>query len=74
MGFSKTFDKVRHRLFLDEMSTDVEPFRCQWLGSNFSGIIQQVRMGDCVSTEILVTLGVPHLGPLCFIWFVNEIS
>jgi hypothetical protein len=34
-------------------------------------------MGDCVSRDILVTLGVPqgsHLGPLCFIWFVNEIS
>jgi hypothetical protein len=26
--FSKTFDKVRHRLLLDKMSTDVEPSRC----------------------------------------------
>jgi hypothetical protein len=34
-------------------------------------------MGDCVSRDILVTSSVPqgsHLGPLCFIWFVNEIS
>jgi hypothetical protein len=34
-------------------------------------------MGDCVSRDILVTSGVPqgsHLGPLCFIWLVNEIS
>jgi hypothetical protein len=34
-------------------------------------------MGDCVSRDILVTSGVPqgsHLGPLCFIWVVNEIS
>jgi hypothetical protein len=34
-------------------------------------------MGDCVSEDILVTSGVPqgsHLRPLCFIWFVNEIS
>jgi hypothetical protein len=58
------------------MSTDVEPFRCQWLGSYFSGRIQRVKMGDCVSRDNLVTSGVPqesHLGPLCFIWFVNEI-
>jgi hypothetical protein len=77
MDFSKAFDKVRHRLLLDKMSTDVEPFRCQWLGSYFSGRIQRVRMGDCVSRDILVTSGVlqgSHLGPLCFIWFVNEIA
>jgi hypothetical protein len=36
-----------------------------------------VKMGDCVSRDILVFSGVlqgSHLGPLCFIWFVNEIS
>jgi hypothetical protein len=31
--FSKAFDKVRHRLLLDKMSTDFEPTRCQWLDS-----------------------------------------
>jgi hypothetical protein len=67
---------VCHRLFLDKMSTDVEPSRCQWLGSYFSGRIQRVMMGDCVSRDILVTSGVPqgsHLGPLCLIWYVNVI-
>jgi hypothetical protein len=27
--FSTVIDKVRHRLLLDKMSGDVEPFRCQ---------------------------------------------
>jgi hypothetical protein len=75
--FSKVLDRVRHRLLLDKMSTDVEPSRCQWLGSYFSGRIQRVKMDDCVSRDILVTSGVPqgsHLRPLCFVWFVNEIS
>jgi hypothetical protein len=78
--FSKAFVKVRHRLFLNKMSTNIEPSRCQWLDSYFSGKIQRVRIGDCVSRDILVTLGVPqgrHLAiwvSLCFIWFVNEIS
>jgi hypothetical protein len=31
--FSKGFEKMRHRLLLDKMSTDVEPSHCQWLGS-----------------------------------------
>jgi hypothetical protein len=75
--FSNAFNKVRHRWLLDKMSTDVEPSRCQWLGSYFSGRIQRVKIGDCVSRDILVTSGVSqgsHLGPLCFIWFVNEIA
>jgi hypothetical protein len=75
--FSKAFDKMCHCLLLDKMSTDVEPSRCQWLGSYFSGRIQRVKKGDCVSRDILVTSGVlqgGHLGPLCFIWFVNEIT
>jgi hypothetical protein len=50
--FSKAFDKVRHRLLLDKMSTNVEPSRCQWLGSYFSGRMQRVRMSDCVSRDI----------------------
>jgi hypothetical protein len=54
------------------MSTDVEPSHCQWLGSYFSG-----RICDCGSRDVLVTSGVPqgsYLEPLCFIWFMNEIS
>jgi hypothetical protein len=51
--------------------------RCMWLGSYLSGRIQKIRIGDAVSKDIKVTSGVPqgnHLGPLCFIWFVNRIS
>jgi hypothetical protein len=58
--FSKAFDKMCHLLLLDKMSTDVEPSRCQWLGSYLSGRIQRVRMGDCVSRDILVTSGVHY--------------
>jgi hypothetical protein len=74
--FSKAFHKVRSRLLLDKMLTDVEPSRCQWLGSYFYGRIQRVKMNDCVSRDNLVTSGIPqesHLEPLCFIRFVNEI-
>jgi hypothetical protein len=45
--FTKTFDKVRHRLLLQKMSTDVEPSSFQLLSSYFSGRIQCVSMGDC---------------------------
>jgi hypothetical protein len=68
--FSIAFDRVRHCLLLDKMSSDVEPARCQWLRSYFSDRSQRIRMGDCVSRDFLVTWGVSqasHLGPFCFI-------
>jgi hypothetical protein len=76
--FSKGFDRVRHQLLLNEMSVGIEPARCMWLGSYPSpSRIQKIRVGDAVSKDIKVILGVPqgiHLGPLCFIWFVSRIS
>jgi hypothetical protein len=60
VDFSKAFDKVRHCLLLATMSSDVEPARCQRLRSYFFGTVQRIRMGDCVSREILVTTGAPQ--------------
>jgi hypothetical protein len=67
--FSKTFDRVRHQLLLNEMSVGIKPARCMWLGSYLSGTIQKIRSGDAVSKDIKMTSGVPqrsHLGPLAF--------
>jgi hypothetical protein len=75
--FSKAFDRGRHQLLLEEMSVGIEPARCLWLRSYLIGRIQRIRIGGAVSKDIRVTSVVPqgsHLGPLCFIWFVNRIS
>jgi Reverse transcriptase (RNA-dependent DNA polymerase) len=76
-NFLNAFDRVRHQLLLEEMSVGIEPARCLWLRSYLTGRIQRIRIGDAVSKDIRVTSGDPqgsHLGPLCFIWFVNRIS
>jgi hypothetical protein len=57
--YLKAFYRVRHCLLLDKMSGGIEPARCQCLRSYFSGRIQRIGMGDCVSRDILVTSGVP---------------
>jgi Reverse transcriptase (RNA-dependent DNA polymerase) len=76
--FSKAFDKVRHCLLLLKFTlSPIDPARCKLLRSYLSGRIQHIRIGSCISSEIKVTSGAPqgsHLGPFCFIWFVNEIT
>jgi hypothetical protein len=64
-NFSKAFDRVRHCLLLNKMSTNIKPARCLWLRSYFFGRIHHIRIGDCFSKDILVTSGVlqgSHLG------------
>jgi hypothetical protein len=54
----------------------IKPARCLWLRSYLTGRIQRIRIGDAVSKDVRVTLGVrqgSHFGPLCFIWFINRI-
>jgi hypothetical protein len=63
--------------FLKAFDVGIEPARCMWLESYLLRRIQKIRIGDAVSKDIKVTSGAPqgsHLGPLCFIWFVNRIS
>jgi hypothetical protein len=75
--FLKAFDRVRHQLLLQEMSVGIEPAPCLWPRSYLTRRIQRIRMVDAGFKDIRVTSVVSqkrHLGPLCFIWFVNRIS
>jgi hypothetical protein len=58
--FSKAFDRIRHQLLLGEMFVGIEPARCLWLRSNWTGRIQRIRISDVVSKDIRVTSGVPQ--------------
>jgi Reverse transcriptase (RNA-dependent DNA polymerase) len=59
--FSKAFEKVRHCLLLLKFAASpIEPARCDLLRSYLSGRIQCIRIGNCVSSEIWVTSGVPQ--------------
>jgi hypothetical protein len=72
---SKAFDRARHQLLLEEMSLGIEPARC--LRSYLTGRIQRIKISDAFFKDIRMKsdlLQESHLGPLCFIWFVNRIS
>jgi hypothetical protein len=60
MGFSKA---SRHRLLLEKMLSDVGSSR--WQGSFFSGRVQSIEIGDCVSRNILCVAGVAQDSRVC---------
>jgi hypothetical protein len=53
--FSKEFDRVQHCLLLSKKSANIESVFSLWLELNFSGRTHPIRIGDCVSRDILVT-------------------
>jgi hypothetical protein len=66
--FSKAFDNDCHCLLLQKFAASPnELAHGDLLRSYLSGRIQRIRIGNCVSSEIWVTSGVPQgslLGPL----------
>jgi hypothetical protein len=57
---SKAFDRVGHQLLLKKISVGIEPARCLWLRSYFTGRMQKIRIGDAVIKDIRVTSGVQN--------------
>jgi Reverse transcriptase (RNA-dependent DNA polymerase) len=58
--FSKAFDKIRHCLLLLKfILLLIDPAHCELLRSYISRWIQHIRIGNCISSEIKVTSGVP---------------
>jgi Reverse transcriptase (RNA-dependent DNA polymerase) len=76
--FSKAFDKVCHCLHYFKFTlSPIDPARCELLRSYLSGRIQNIRVVSCINNQIKVTSGESQgspLGPLCFIWFFDEIT
>ncbi len=59
--FSKAFDLVDHQLVLQKLSDlDVPPFLVKWEASFLLNRMQQVKIGSCASTPVLLNAGCPQ--------------
>ena len=77
LDFAKAFDKVSHRLLIQELvHYKISSQLIRWIHSFLCDRWQQVVVNSCVSESKNVSSGVPQgsvLGPSLFLLYVNDI-
>src|SRR6218665_3532915 len=75
LDFAKAFDKVPHKRLAKKLQAcGIRGQALNWIQSWLSGRRQKVGIGDKHSSWTTLLSGVPVLGPLLFVVFINDID
>ena len=79
LDLSAAFDKINHSILMDRLSVwyGVSGRALSWFRSYLSGRHQRVKIGDCFSSPLNISCGVPQgsvLGPLLFTLYTTPLS
>ena len=79
LDLAAAFDTINHSILMDRLSVwyGVSGIALSWFRSYLSGRHQRVKIGDCFSSPLNISCGVPQgsvLGPLLFTLYTTPLS